>query len=150
MQGSIDIGGPFRNAILALAARRLKNRNPRPESVERTYWTVGEYQRDAARLAVLGYEVTSEAVTNPYVDRKSTRLNSSHQIISYAVFCLKKKKSKITDKAKWAEEVTRDRRVLDIVNGAGQRLRGETYAQVRCVPPLDARHELATAYSCSP
>src|SRR5258708_35553802 len=26
------------------------------------------------------------------VDRKSTRLNSSHQIISYAVFCLKKKK----------------------------------------------------------
>src|SRR5258708_29120376 len=27
-------------------------------------------------------------------DRKSTRLNSSHQIISYAVFCLKKKKNK--------------------------------------------------------
>src|SRR5207244_13016951 len=26
------------------------------------------------------------------IDRKSTRLNSSHQIISYAVFCLKKKK----------------------------------------------------------
>src|SRR5258708_12367516 len=29
-------------------------------------------------------------------DRKSTRLNSSHQIISYAVFCLKKKKKKTT------------------------------------------------------
>src|SRR5258708_25157457 len=28
-------------------------------------------------------------------DRKSTRLNSSHQIISYAVFCLKKKKTHI-------------------------------------------------------
>src|SRR5258708_11521325 len=28
-------------------------------------------------------------------DRKSTRLNSSHQIISYAVFCLKKKKKPI-------------------------------------------------------
>src|SRR5258708_20001728 len=28
-------------------------------------------------------------------DRKSTRLNSSHQIISYAVFCLKKKKKAI-------------------------------------------------------
>src|SRR5258708_17126568 len=27
-------------------------------------------------------------------DRKSTRLNSSHQIISYAVFCLKKKRPK--------------------------------------------------------
>src|SRR5258708_24501608 len=29
-------------------------------------------------------------------DRKSTRLNSSHQIISYAVFCLKKKIPRIT------------------------------------------------------
>src|SRR5258708_16619188 len=29
-------------------------------------------------------------------DRKSTRLNSSHQIISYAVFCLKKKKKSET------------------------------------------------------
>src|SRR5438552_5101402 len=29
----------------------------------------------------------------PPADRKSTRLNSSHQIISYAVFCLKKKKT---------------------------------------------------------
>src|SRR3712207_8922275 len=29
----------------------------------------------------------------PYVDRKSTRLNSSHANISYAVFCLKKKKT---------------------------------------------------------
>src|SRR5207244_9981102 len=29
---------------------------------------------------------------NKQEDRKSTRLNSSHQIISYAVFCLKKKK----------------------------------------------------------
>src|SRR2546427_2895480 len=31
------------------------------------------------------------------VDRKSTRLNSSHSQISYAVFCLKKKKKKILD-----------------------------------------------------
>src|SRR5437762_4480870 len=29
------------------------------------------------------------------LDRKSTRLNSSHRCISYAVFCLKKKKEKI-------------------------------------------------------
>src|SRR5438132_10160158 len=29
-----------------------------------------------------------------YQDRKSTRLNSSHTVISYAVFCLKKKKKK--------------------------------------------------------
>src|SRR5437867_8196936 len=38
--------------------------------------------------------------TNPQhalpVDRKSTRLNSSHRTISYAVFCLKKKKKRIS------------------------------------------------------
>src|SRR2546427_8029110 len=30
--------------------------------------------------------------SSPWLDRKSTRLNSSHSQISYAVFCLKKKK----------------------------------------------------------
>src|SRR5689334_24508347 len=34
----------------------------------------------------------------PATDRKSTRLNSSHSSISYAVFCLKKKKKKTTIK----------------------------------------------------
>src|SRR2546428_10221045 len=32
--------------------------------------------------------------SRPTIDRKSTRLNSSHDQISYAVFCLKKKKKK--------------------------------------------------------
>src|SRR5260221_7999244 len=35
-------------------------------------------------------------------DRKSTRLNSSHTVISYAVFCLKKKKDKIKEQQKVA------------------------------------------------
>src|SRR5258708_29131562 len=35
--------------------------------------------------------------TDEMQDRKSTRLNSSHQIISYAVFCLKKKKKNKSD-----------------------------------------------------
>src|SRR5438132_10009669 len=35
-----------------------------------------------------------EVVTEGKGDRKSTRLNSSHTVISYAVFCLKKKKEK--------------------------------------------------------
>src|SRR5258708_17579264 len=39
------------------------------------------------------FDDTSRQVTN-FLDRKSTRLNSSHQIISYAVFCLKKKKTR--------------------------------------------------------
>src|SRR5256885_7768061 len=34
-----------------------------------------------------------------HLDRKSTRLNSSHLVISYAVFCLKKKKEKSTTPA---------------------------------------------------
>src|SRR5688500_14602103 len=46
-----------------------------------------------------GYDLTAEAVGDgtyrlriaPLTDRKSTRLNSSHLVISYAVFCLKKK-----------------------------------------------------------
>src|SRR2546430_6836327 len=36
--------------------------------------------------------------TNGWEDRKSTRLNSSHSQISYAVFCLKKKKKNATSK----------------------------------------------------
>src|SRR5437588_10751998 len=36
-------------------------------------------------------EVTSQAPLVQTADRKSTRLNSSHTVISYAVFCLKKK-----------------------------------------------------------
>src|SRR5438132_9938820 len=38
--------------------------------------------------------------TPPVQDRKSTRLNSSHTVISYAVFCLKKKKI-MNGKRKW-------------------------------------------------
>src|SRR5699024_12857445 len=34
----------------------------------------------------------SIVITGAFIDRKSTRLNSSHVSISYAVFCLKKKK----------------------------------------------------------
>src|SRR5437763_13195605 len=40
---------------------------------------------------------TTDAAARPTAsDRKSTRLNSSHRCISYAVFCLKKKKSQNT------------------------------------------------------
>src|SRR5690242_21308729 len=38
--------------------------------------------------------VSNTNVKTPLEDRKSTRLNSSHMSISYAVFCLKKKKKK--------------------------------------------------------
>src|SRR2546426_7836353 len=37
------------------------------------------------------------AAAHHHQDRKSTRLNSSHLVISYAVFCLKKKKKSVID-----------------------------------------------------
>src|SRR5258708_26714215 len=43
----------------------------------------------------ISLRIEPNSVSTPLLDRdrKSTRLNSSHQIISYAVFCLKKKKN---------------------------------------------------------
>src|SRR5256885_10566989 len=46
---------------------------------------VAEIEQDGGQAIALAGDVRDE-------DRKSTRLNSSHLVISYAVFCLKKKK----------------------------------------------------------
>src|SRR3712207_8422942 len=64
-------------------------------------------ERIAERLAAAGVPIAPDRVVQlagpgtvgrPHIaraqDRKSTRLNSSHANISYAVFCLKKKKNK--------------------------------------------------------
>src|SRR2546422_3689510 len=45
----------------------------------------------------IGAELLPEGARHRLGDRKSTRLNSSHGYISYAVFCLKKKKISIGD-----------------------------------------------------
>src|SRR5207244_10732666 len=50
----------------------------------------------APASAALAGELNNLILITVHQDRKSTRLNSSHQIISYAVFCLKKKKKKTT------------------------------------------------------
>src|SRR5258708_30963059 len=55
------------------ALKRLQSK-----SISRNRWRAGK--PSSRRFEVIDFE-----------DRKSTRLNSSHQIISYAVFCLKKK-----------------------------------------------------------
>src|SRR5260221_8718419 len=47
-------------------------------------------KQDKAQLDKLGVAIGQFELR----DRKSTRLNSSHTVISYAVFCLKKKKSR--------------------------------------------------------
>src|SRR5258708_24361807 len=48
------------------------------------------------RYSTMRYKFTDDGISMSWgIDRKSTRLNSSHQIISYAVFCLKKKTPRI-------------------------------------------------------
>src|SRR5260221_8078087 len=44
----------------------------------------------------LGAGRDPRVIARTMTDRKSTRLNSSHTVISYAAFCLKKKKSQVT------------------------------------------------------
>src|SRR2546422_1343732 len=53
-------------------------------------------------IIVVAYAVVP-SVARFVGDRKSTRLNSSHGYISYAVFCLKKKKKKETKSARQEE-----------------------------------------------
>src|SRR5690606_39589306 len=56
---------------------------------------VGDQDVEVNRTSQRGvYAGAMQAYLGDRVDRKSTRLNSSHVKISYAVFCLKKKKEK--------------------------------------------------------
>src|SRR5438034_8290684 len=57
---------------------------------------------EAGRVAVVRYflDGTATDAIPQALDRKSTRLNSSHTVISYAVFCLKKKKKTNTQNTK--------------------------------------------------
>src|SRR5258708_26457325 len=50
-------------------------------------------------------EIAKKRMQAIKADRKSTRLNSSHQIISYAVFCLKKKKINKKQNSKYFQTV---------------------------------------------
>src|SRR2546429_5039441 len=68
-----------------------------PRSTLFPYTTLFRSQRASASaksLAPASRQTSPRSwrTTNGSVDRKSTRLNSSHGYISYAVFCLKKKK----------------------------------------------------------
>src|SRR5258707_11773821 len=56
--------------------------------VDGTYWRIAPGDLARAKKWIPGTVIT----VTPSEDRKSTRLNSSHANISYAVFCLKKKK----------------------------------------------------------
>src|SRR5256884_6007704 len=83
---SSDLGnnGRFAEGGNAVCQRRMgaKKRSERAAPKKGLYDAQGRTRRRYSRRR------------NAIVDRKSTRLNSSHGYISYAVFCLKKKKSR--------------------------------------------------------
>src|SRR5689334_24484690 len=54
----------------------------------------GPYSTHRIRPSTRRPTTYARHLQSPRTDRKSTRLNSSHSSISYAVFCLKKKKKK--------------------------------------------------------
>src|SRR5258708_20757481 len=77
----------FRSARARLSGRaRPKLQNQRGEAHEGTVEGNAQISRGGNGSFEHCLQLTPHAL-----DRKSTRLNSSHQIISYAVFCLKKK-----------------------------------------------------------
>src|SRR2546427_4471190 len=58
--------------------------------------TVGRSGTDGSATMFGAFFVAKRVLSDALrIDRKSTRLNSSHSQISYAVFCLKKKKQKL-------------------------------------------------------
>src|SRR5438552_6694730 len=71
-------------------ARALAIGLSHPFGVGNSYFRIGAAERRLVDTVPFG--CYRRAVFDR--DRKSTRLNSSHQIISYAVFCLKKKKKR--------------------------------------------------------
>src|SRR5260221_10944267 len=77
-----ELVGTFFALILALILFAVIRRSPR------RWWL---YFWFAALPILLGIIFLNPLVIDPLLDRKSTRLNSSHTVISYAVFCLKNK-----------------------------------------------------------
>src|SRR3712207_8548791 len=83
----------FPYTTLFRSARRGRDRSaPRCRGEDET---AGRHARHGVVAALPGHDTIGEcaaALVLDRRDRKSTRLNSSHANISYAVFCLKKKK----------------------------------------------------------
>src|SRR2546430_3760482 len=71
-----------------------QNAIKRKVEVQSVHPAVDVDQIAAHHIKIIGQDVFEIRFTQRWQDRKSTRLNSSHSQISYAVFCLKKKKNK--------------------------------------------------------
>src|SRR5947199_7728004 len=85
---------PYSFIFYGSAAHRDLHSFPTRRSSDLAWANTGN--RMAAKIAIIAITTSSSISVKPLfellVDRKSTRLNSSHLGISYAVFCLKKKK----------------------------------------------------------
>src|SRR3712207_8329460 len=76
----------------------IKNQSGWDELMEQQTKMIADYKAQGRRSELkeaIRELHNSFVMRKPSIDRKSTRLNSSHANISYAVFCLKKKKNKI-------------------------------------------------------
>src|SRR2546426_3296990 len=87
-------GDPKANMRLKAAIEMAKEANMPQDNIKRAIQKgTGELPGESyEEVTYEGYAPGGVALLIHVLDRKSTRLNSSHLVISYAVFCLKKKK----------------------------------------------------------
>src|SRR5690625_6480407 len=74
------------------ATDELRDRRPRSSNTERIWRLASHATIESPLYGIALPSARNSPGPPPCQDRKSTRLNSSHVAISYAVFCLKKKK----------------------------------------------------------
>src|SRR5258708_26518195 len=95
---AVELGDVLQRELLHIPARASAVAVELEERPHLLQWktqipgAMNEPQRVDVGLPVATVSVLAPRRRAYDTDRKSTRLNSSHQIISYAVFCLKKKK----------------------------------------------------------
>src|SRR5438270_4862794 len=94
MVGSRELGGLMAKERKSATAEKSVRRDVKETAAVEQYWHAAG--RPKSRKPPKDYKYVDELAHLQFelikLDRKSTRLNSSHSQISYAVFCLKKKK----------------------------------------------------------
>src|SRR2546430_10003831 len=94
IQTGIVVLGLLTAATVVAAPQASQTAAPRdPELIDAQAYQKLLEQNRGKPLLVNFWATYCEPCRDEYPDRKSTRLNSSHSQISYAVFCLKKKKT---------------------------------------------------------
>src|SRR3712207_7697342 len=87
---------PYTTLFRSEAAFAARRSDPSALGYEQRYEAALEPEQEAAFRANAAAWDWFDAQSPSYRDRKITRLNSSHANISYAVFCLKKKKNRLS------------------------------------------------------